>query len=165
MRGQDAVNTDHRLSSAHGSFQTSKCLHFISSPHKPFILATEDLLWIFSGFWLVNILHTRLWLAESCCCSLSRSVSPSSGVTASSISLISEATLQQLFWIWINNQSCNTWEILYHKCCVLCLSVCYKILWPLGRVPWISSWMVSTKQNKVSPDTEDMSLCCAIDHH
>ena len=125
MRGQDAVNTDHRLSSTHGSFQTSKCLHFISSPHKPFILATDGLLWILSGFWLVNILHARLWLDDSCGCSLSRSASPSSGVTASSISLITDATPEQLFWIWINNhQSCNTGEILYHKGCVrACLSV------------------------------------------
>ena len=136
MRGQDAVNTDHRLSSPHGSFQTSKCLHFISSPHKPFILATDGLLWIFSGFWLVNILHTHLWLADSRGCSLSRSASPSSGVTASSISLITDATPEQLFWIWItNHQSCNTGEILYHKGCV---SVCLLLHSLTGRVSWVS---------------------------
>lgn len=68
MRGQDAVNTDHRLSSQHGSFQTSKCLHFISWPHKPFILATNwrpPWLQISPGLWLADTHHPSLWLAAS----------------------------------------------------------------------------------------------------
>ena len=68
MRGQDAVNTDHRLSSPHGSLQTSKCLHFISWPHKPFILATNwrpPWLQISAGLWLVVTQYPGLWLADS----------------------------------------------------------------------------------------------------